>query len=108
VLLVQSEKIQLGAPAEVPNEGPSKKCRGRKANVIHIHEDVGLDHFLRIIFKPTFGKLLIPTKFVKWFGPIPLNIIVCSNIGCSWRMTTRKEGNDAFIDQGWEAFTIAH
>ncbi|KAK1631073.1 hypothetical protein QYE76_005388 [Lolium multiflorum] len=23
-------------------------------------------------------------------------------------MTTRKEGNDAFIDQGWAAFAIAH
>ncbi|KAK1678842.1 hypothetical protein QYE76_039690 [Lolium multiflorum] len=27
-----SEKIQLGAPTEVPDEGPSKKHRGRKAS----------------------------------------------------------------------------
>nr|XP_051201998.1 B3 domain-containing protein At1g49475-like [Lolium perenne] len=51
---------------------------------------------------------MIPKAFVKWFGEIPSNIIVGTNTGCNWRMTMRREGNDAFIDQGWTAFTIAH
>ncbi|KAK1609930.1 hypothetical protein QYE76_033603 [Lolium multiflorum] len=98
----------LGAPAEVPGVGPSKKRRGRKANAGHFHDEVGPNQFVRIIFKPIFGQLPIPDKFVKWFGPIPSNIIVHTNIGCSWRMTTRRERNDAFINQGWAAFAIAH
>ncbi|KAK1633028.1 hypothetical protein QYE76_007343 [Lolium multiflorum] len=51
---------------------------------------------------------MIPKAFVKWFGEIPSNIIVTTNTGCNWRMTTRREGNDAFIDQGWTAFAVAH
>ncbi|KAK1610512.1 hypothetical protein QYE76_034185 [Lolium multiflorum] len=98
----------LGSPTEVPGEGPANKCRGRPAKVSHFHEDAEPDHFLRIIFKPIFGRLMIPKAFVKWFGEIPSNIIVTINIGCNWRMTTRREGNDAFIDQGWTAFAIAH
>jgi hypothetical protein len=73
---VQSEQIHQGASAEVPGEGPSKKLRGRKATVGHWHDDVGPEHFMRIIFKPTFGQLVIPSEFIKWFGPIPSNIIV--------------------------------
>ncbi|XP_071683530.1 B3 domain-containing protein At1g49475-like [Lolium perenne] len=103
-----TEKIMLGSPTEVPSEGPTKKRRGRPSNVGHFHEDVGLDHFLRIIFKPTFIRLMIPQDFVKWFREIPSNIIVTTNTGCNWRMTTRREGNDAFIDHGWAAFAIAH
>ncbi|KAK1628549.1 hypothetical protein QYE76_002864 [Lolium multiflorum] len=98
----------LGSPADVPDEGPAKKRRGRLANVGHFHEDVGLDHFLRIIFKPTFGRLMIPKAFVKWFGEISSNIIVTTNTGCNWRMTTRREDNDVFTDQGWTTFAIAH
>ncbi|KAK1679474.1 hypothetical protein QYE76_040322 [Lolium multiflorum] len=82
--------------------------KGRPAKVGHFHEEVGPDHFLRIIFKPTFGRLVIPKAFVKWFGEIPSNIIVTTNTRCNWRMTTRREGNDAFIDQGWTAFAVAH
>ncbi|KAK1602295.1 hypothetical protein QYE76_016340 [Lolium multiflorum] len=104
----KTEKIMLGPPAEVPDEGPSKKRRGRPANVGHFHDKAGPDQFLRIIFKPTFGRLLIPQAFVKWFEAIPSNIIIRNNTGCSWRMTTRREGNDAFIDQGWAGFAIAH
>jgi hypothetical protein len=76
---VQSEKIQFRAHAEVHDEGPFKKRRGRKANVGHFYDDVRPDHFLRIIFKPTFGQLLITAKFVKSSGPIHSNIIVRSN-----------------------------
>ncbi|KAK1631256.1 hypothetical protein QYE76_005571 [Lolium multiflorum] len=104
----QTEKIMLGSPIEVPDEGPAKKRRGRPAKVGHFHEDAGSDHFLRIIFKPTFGRLMIPKAFVKWFGGISSNIIVTTNTGCNWRMTTRREGNDAFIHQGWTAFSITH
>ncbi|XP_071676699.1 B3 domain-containing protein At1g49475-like [Lolium perenne] len=106
--LLQTEKIMIGSPAEVSDEGPAKKRRGRPANVGHFHEYVWPDHFFRIIFKPTFGRLMIPQAFVKWFGEIPSNIIVTTNTGCNWRMTTRREGNDPFIDQGWVAFAIAH
>jgi hypothetical protein len=83
MVLVQCEKIQLRAYAEVPDKGPSKKRRGRKANVSHFHDDVRTDHFLWIIFKPTFEQLPIPAKFVKSFGPIPSNIIVRNNTICS-------------------------
>ncbi|XP_051219576.1 B3 domain-containing protein At1g49475-like [Lolium perenne] len=100
--------IKLGSPAEVPGEGPAKKRRGRPAKVGHFHDEPGLDHFLKIIFKPTFGRLIIPKAFVKWFGDIPSNIIVTTNTRCNWGMTTRREGDDAFIDQGWSAFAIAH
>ncbi|KAK1643801.1 hypothetical protein QYE76_061606 [Lolium multiflorum] len=103
-----TKKIMLGTPAEVLGEGPSKKSRGRKANIGHFPDEIGSDHFLRIIFKPNFGQLLIPDKFVKWFGSIPSNIIVRTNSGCSWRMTTRREGKDTFIDQGCTTFAIAH
>ncbi|KAK1678666.1 hypothetical protein QYE76_039514 [Lolium multiflorum] len=68
----------------------------------------GRDHFLKIIFKPTFGRLLIPKASVKWFGEIPSNIIVTTNTGCNWRMTTRRKGIDTFIDHGWTAFAVAH
>ncbi|KAK1606247.1 hypothetical protein QYE76_029920 [Lolium multiflorum] len=51
---------------------------------------------------------MIPKAFVKGFGEIPSNIIVTTNTGCNWRMTTRREGNEAFIDQGWTAFAVAH
>ncbi|XP_051220215.1 B3 domain-containing transcription factor VRN1-like [Lolium perenne] len=98
----------LGSPVEVPGEGPTKKHRGRPAKVGHFHEDAGPDHFLRIVFKATFGHLMIPKAFVKWFEEISSNIIVTTNTGCNWRMTTRREGNAAFIDQGWTAFVIAH
>ncbi|XP_071680254.1 putative B3 domain-containing protein Os03g0621600 [Lolium perenne] len=100
-----TEKIMLGSPAEVPGEGLTKKHRGSPANVGHFHDDVGPKC---IIFKPTSGRLLIPQDFIKWFGEIPSNIIVTTNTGCNWRMTTRREANDAFIDQGWAAFAIAH
>nr|XP_051229182.1 B3 domain-containing protein At4g01580-like [Lolium perenne] len=103
-----TEKIMLGSPAEVLGEGPAKKRCGRPARVGHLHEEAGPDHFLKIILKPTVGRLMIPTAFVKWFRVIPSNIIVTTNTGCNWRMTTRREGNDAFIDQGWTAFAVAH
>ncbi|KAK1614934.1 hypothetical protein QYE76_020451 [Lolium multiflorum] len=103
-----TEKIMLGSPTEVPDEGSAKKHRGRPTNVGHFHEDVGPNHFLCIIFKPTFGWLMIHQDFVKWFGEIPSNIIITTNTRCNWRMTTKREGNDAFIDQGWTAFAIAH
>ncbi|XP_051229928.1 B3 domain-containing protein At1g49475-like [Lolium perenne] len=103
-----TEKIMLGSPAEVPGEGTVKKRRGRPAKVGHFHDEQGPDHFLKIIFKPTFSRLIIPKAFVKWFGDIPDNIIVTTNTGCNWRMTTRREGDDAFIDQGWSAFAVAH
>ncbi|KAK1627050.1 hypothetical protein QYE76_001365 [Lolium multiflorum] len=57
---------------------------------------------------PTFGRLLVPEAFVKWFKEIPSNIIVRTNIGCSSRMTTRREDNDTFIYQGWAGFAITH
>ncbi|XP_071683179.1 B3 domain-containing protein At1g49475-like [Lolium perenne] len=98
----------LGSPAQVPGEGPVKKRRGRPDKVGHFHEDAGPDHFLRIIFKPTFGRLMIPKAFVKWFGEIPSNVIVTTDTRCNSRMTTRREDNDAFIDQGWTAFAIVH
>ncbi|KAK1684981.1 hypothetical protein QYE76_045829 [Lolium multiflorum] len=44
----------------------------------------------------------------RWFGEIPSNIIVTTNTGCYWRMTTVREGDDAYIDQGWAAFVVAH
>ncbi|KAK1613086.1 hypothetical protein QYE76_036759 [Lolium multiflorum] len=108
LMFCKTKKIKLGSPAEVPGEGPTKKRRGRPAKVGHFHDEPGLDHFLKIIFKPTFGRLIIPRAFVKWFGDIPSNIIVTTNTGCNWRMTTRREGDDAFIDQGWSAFAIAN
>ncbi|KAK1618660.1 hypothetical protein QYE76_024177 [Lolium multiflorum] len=105
---VCTEKIMLGSSAEVPGEGPAKKRRVRPAKVGHFHDEPEPDHFLKIIVKPTFGHLMIPKAFVKWFGDIPSNIIVTTNTGCNWRMTTRREGDDAFIDQGWTAFAVAH
>jgi hypothetical protein len=83
VFFWQTEKIMLGSPAKIPGEGPTKKRRGRTAKVGHFHEDAGPDHFLRIIFKPTFGRLMIPKALVKWFGEIPYNIIVTTNTGCN-------------------------
>ncbi|KAK1630824.1 hypothetical protein QYE76_005139 [Lolium multiflorum] len=62
----------------------------------------------RIVIKPTFDRLRIPHDFVRWFGEIPSNIIVTTNTGCYWRMTTVREGDDAYIDQGWAAFAVAH
>ncbi|KAK1651369.1 hypothetical protein QYE76_069174 [Lolium multiflorum] len=73
----------------------AKKRRGRPAKVGHFHDEPGPDHFLKIIFKPTFGRLIIPKAFVKWFGEIPSNIMVTTNTRCNWRMTTRIEGDDA-------------
>ncbi|KAK1682965.1 hypothetical protein QYE76_043813 [Lolium multiflorum] len=108
VFFWQIEKIMLESPAEVPDEGSAKKRRGRPAKVGHFHEEAAPNHFLRIIFKPTFGRLMIPKALVKRFGEIPSNIIVTTNTGYNWRMTTRREGNDAFIDQGWTAFGVAH
>nr|XP_051189935.1 uncharacterized protein LOC127303218 [Lolium perenne] len=43
-----------------------------------------------------------------WFVEIPSNIIVTTNTGCYWRMTTVRKGGDAYIDQGWAAFAVAH
>nr|XP_051205067.1 putative B3 domain-containing protein Os03g0621600 [Lolium perenne] len=100
-----TEKLKLGSP-ETPDEGPSMKRR--VANVGHFQLDVGQDQFLRIVFKPTFDRLQIPHDFVRWFGEIPSNIIVTINTGCYWRMTTVMEGDDAYIDQGWAAFAVAH
>ncbi|KAK1643618.1 hypothetical protein QYE76_061423 [Lolium multiflorum] len=80
----------------------------RAANIGHFQPDVGPDQFLRIVFKPTFNRLRIPHDFVRWFGEIPSNIIVTTNTGCYWRMTTVVEGDDAYIDRGWAAFTVAH
>ena len=108
MFFVQGKQIDLGAPAEVPGEGSAKRRRGRPANVGHFHDEDGPQHFLRIIFKPTLGQLNIPDKFIGWFGPIPSNIVVLTNTGCSWRMTTSFDGEKAFIDQGWAAFAIAH
>ncbi|KAK1647031.1 hypothetical protein QYE76_064836 [Lolium multiflorum] len=80
----------------------------RPAKVGHFHEEARPDYFLKIIFKPTFGRLMIPKAFVKWFGEIPSTIIVTTNSGCNWMIPTRREGNNAFIDQGWTAFAVAH
>jgi hypothetical protein len=52
--------------------------------------------------------LQIPSKFVDSFGPIPGRILVLTNIGCKWRMTTKFDDPKAIIDQGWAAFAIAH
>ncbi|KAK1692643.1 hypothetical protein QYE76_009340 [Lolium multiflorum] len=101
----QTEKLKLGSP-KTPDEGPSKKRRA--ANVGHFQPDVGSDQFLRIVFKPTFNRLWIPHDFVRWFGEIPANIIVTTNTGCYWRMAMVREGDDAYIDQGWAAFAVAH
>nr|XP_051211122.1 B3 domain-containing protein At4g01580-like [Lolium perenne] len=103
--LTMTEKLKLVSP-ETPDEGPSKKQRA--TNVGHFQPDVGPDQFLRIIFKPTFNRLRIPHDFVRWFGEIPLNIIVTTNTGCYWRMTTVREVDDAYIDQGWAAFAVSH
>ncbi|KAK1679038.1 hypothetical protein QYE76_039886 [Lolium multiflorum] len=61
-----------------------------------------------MVFKPTFSRLRIPHDFVRWFGEIPSNIIVTTNTGYYWRMTTVREGDDAYIDQGWVAFAVDH
>jgi hypothetical protein len=106
VFLWQTEKLNLGSPTETPDEGPSKKRRA--ANVGHFQPDVGPDQFLRIVFTPTFSWLRIPQYFVRWFGQIPSNVIVTTNTGCNWRMTTAREGDDAYIDQGWAGFAVAH
>ncbi|KAK1678710.1 hypothetical protein QYE76_039558 [Lolium multiflorum] len=103
---ILTEKLKLGSPTETTDEGPSKKRRA--ANVGHFQDEVGPDHFLRIVFRPTHGQFLIPQDFVKWFGEIPSTIIVRTNTGCSWRMTTMREGDDAYIDQRWAGFAIAH
>ncbi|KAK1642362.1 hypothetical protein QYE76_060167 [Lolium multiflorum] len=100
-----TEKLKLGSP-QTPEEGRSKKRRA--ANVGHYQPDVGPDQFMRIVFKPTFSRLRIPQDFVRWFGEIPSNIILKTNTGCNWRMTTAREGDDVYIDQGWAAFAIAH
>ena len=88
MFLWQTEKLKLGSPTETPDEGPSKKRRA--ANVGHFQPDVGPDQFLRIVFRPTFGRLLIPKDLFKWFGEIPSNIIVRTNTGSNWRMTTMR------------------
>ncbi|KAK1619621.1 hypothetical protein QYE76_025138 [Lolium multiflorum] len=77
---IKTEKLKLGSP-EIPEEGSSKKRRA--ANVGHFQPDVGSDQFLRILFRPTFGRLRIPQDFVRWFGEIPSNIIVTTNTGCN-------------------------
>ncbi|XP_051190891.2 uncharacterized protein [Lolium perenne] len=100
----ETEKLKLGSP-ETPDEVPSRKRRA--ANVGHFQPDVGPDPFLRIIVKPNFDRLRIPHDFVRWFGEIPSNIIITTNTGCYWRMTTVMEGDDAYIDQGWAAFAVA-
>ncbi|KAK1697805.1 hypothetical protein QYE76_014502 [Lolium multiflorum] len=100
-----TEKLKLGSP-ETPEEGPSKKRRA--ANVGHFQLDVGLDQFPRIVIRPTFSRLQIPQYFVTRFGQIPSNIILTTNTGCNWRMTMAREGDDAYIDQGWAGFTVAH
>ncbi|XP_071680046.1 B3 domain-containing protein At4g01580-like [Lolium perenne] len=91
---------------QTPEEGRSKKRR--TANIGHYQSDVGPNQFLRIIFKPTFSRLRIPHDFVRWFGEIPSNIILKTNTDCNWRMTTAREGDEVYIDQGWVAFAIAH
>ncbi|KAK1605324.1 hypothetical protein QYE76_028997 [Lolium multiflorum] len=95
----ESEQIQLGATTEVPGKGSSKNHRGRMATVVHFHDNLEPEHYPRI-FKPTFRQLAIPSKFVKWFRPIPSNIIVRSNTGCSWRMTMKKVGTKHSSSRG--------
>ncbi|KAK1682840.1 hypothetical protein QYE76_043688 [Lolium multiflorum] len=103
----QGQQIDLGASDEVPFEArPRGVEEGQQVG--HFHDEDGTQHFLRIIFQPTLGQLQIPSTFIYRFGPIPSNIVVCSNTGCSCRMTTRKVSDDAFIDQGWAAFAITH
>ncbi|KAK1612456.1 hypothetical protein QYE76_036129 [Lolium multiflorum] len=99
-------ELVLGRKNGDPRRGTVQKRRA--ANVGHFQPDVGPDQFLRIVFKPTFNRLRIPHDFVRWFGEIPSNIIVTTNTGCYWRMTTVREGDDAYIDQGWAAFAVAH
>ncbi|KAK1649461.1 hypothetical protein QYE76_067266 [Lolium multiflorum] len=101
-----TEKLKLGSPTETSDEGPSKKKRA--ANVGYFQDEVGLDQFLCIVFRPTFSRLPILQDFVNWFGEIPSNILVCTNTGCNWRMSTMREGDDAYIDQGWAGFAVAH
>ncbi|KAK1619415.1 hypothetical protein QYE76_024932 [Lolium multiflorum] len=98
---VHTEKLKLGSP-ETSEERPSKKRRA--ANVGHFQPD----QFLCIVFRPTFSRLWIPQDFFRWFGEIHSNIIVTTNTGCNWRMTTVREADDAYIDQGWAGFTVAH
>ncbi|XP_071680447.1 B3 domain-containing protein At1g49475-like [Lolium perenne] len=102
----KTEKLKLGSPTETPEEGPSKKRRA--ANVGHFQPNVGSDQFPRIVFRPIFSWLRIPQDFVRWFGEIRSNIIVTTNTGCNWRMTTVREDDDAYIDQGWAGFAVAH
>jgi hypothetical protein len=106
VFLWQAEKPKLGSPTESPDEGPSTKRKA--ANVGHFQDEVGSDQILHIIFRPTFSRLPIPQAFVRWFREIPSNIIVKTNTGCNWRMTTMREDDDAYIDQGWAGFFVAH
>ncbi|KAK1628619.1 hypothetical protein QYE76_002934 [Lolium multiflorum] len=102
---LETEKLKLGSP-QTPEEGHSNKRRA--ATVGHYQMDVGLDQFLRIVFKPTFSRLRIPQVFVRWFGEVPSNIILKTNTGCNWRMTMAREGDDVYNDQGWAASAIAH
>jgi hypothetical protein len=107
-LFLLKAQIDLGALAEVPGDGPSKRPRGRNVNVDNLHDHMGPARFLHIIFKRTMGMLPIPTKFVEWFGPIPGKITVITNTRCNWRMTTKFHENRAIIDQGWTTFSISH
>ncbi|KAK1660591.1 hypothetical protein QYE76_048750 [Lolium multiflorum] len=102
----KNEKLKLGSTTETPDEGPSKKRS--VTNVSHFQDEAGPYQFLHIVFRPTFSRLLIPQDFVKWFGEISSNIIVRTNTGCNCRITTMREGDDTYIDQGFEGFAVAH
>jgi hypothetical protein len=74
-----ASKDHLGAPAEVPHESSTKRPRGRPTNVDHFRDEVGPENFLCVIFEWTLGMLPIPSKFIKWFGPIYGKIAVLTN-----------------------------
>jgi hypothetical protein len=97
LFLLQSN-IDLGAPAEVPDEGSNNR-----PNVGHFQDDMGPESFVHIIFEHTLGMLPIPSKSVEYFGSISGKITVLVNTGWSRRMTTKFDGNGAIIDQGLAA-----
>jgi hypothetical protein len=51
--------------------------------------------------------LQISSKFVDIFRSITRRIAILTITRCSWRMTTKCNGEKAIIDQGWVAFAIA-
>jgi hypothetical protein len=72
---------------EVPDEGSTKRPRGRPDNIGHFRDDVGLENFLRIIFERTLGMLPIHSKFV---------------------VLHPSEGKITILTSSWCSFAVAH